>query len=73
MKRNFPSDTQQRFRSSLRHYHRTHAQAQRSWDDWVDGSSTKSRVSKNWLKILGIGVAVVGLLAIFAGLFIELA
>ncbi len=74
MKRNLPSDLPDRFSGSLRHYHRSGAQTQRSWDDWVDGDLAKTRRSKkNWPKILGIILGVLGLGAIIAGLLVELA
>ena len=71
MKRPSPPDEQDRFRGTLRHYHRTKSQPNRTWDEWVDGKSAKSR-SKNWVKILAILGAVLTLGGILAGLFIEL-
>lgn len=72
MKRTLPSEGQDRFNGNLRHYHRTGAQAQRSWDEWVDGDQAKAGRSRNWLKIIGIVGAVVGLGGIITGLLIEL-
>jgi hypothetical protein len=72
MKRTFPSDTQHRFRGNLRHYHRTNAQAQRSWEDWVNGSPSEAKNSRNWLKIVGIALSGIVLTAILVGLFVEL-
>lgn len=72
MKRNFSSEPPDRFSGSLRHYHRTGSQTQRSWDDWVDGDLAKARRVRHWPKILGIVVGVLGLGGIVAGLLVEL-
>ncbi len=72
MKRSLPPDENARFNGSLRHYHRAGAQTQRSWDDWVEGTTAKTRKSGKWLKILGITVAVLALAAIMIGLIVEL-
>jgi hypothetical protein len=62
-----------RFEGNLRHYHRAGNQTQRSWDDWVDGPSAKVRPkSKNWLRIIGITIGVLGILVIAIALIIEL-
>lgn len=72
MKPPHPPVEQNRFSGNLRHYHRSGAQTQRSWDDWVDGVSAKRRGSKNWVKIAGISLAVLALGGILVGLAIEL-
>jgi hypothetical protein len=72
MKRVLPPDEHARFSGSLRHYHRTGSQTQRSWDDWVDGTTAKTRKSRHRLKIFGVTVAVLALAAIIVGLIIEL-
>jgi hypothetical protein len=72
MKRNDSSEQLDRFSGSLRHYHRAGSQTQRSWDEWVDGDLAKTRRSKNWPKILGIVIGVLGLGGIIAGLLVEL-
>jgi hypothetical protein len=72
MKRNFPSEQPDRFSGSLRHYHRSGSQTQRSWDDWVDGDLAKKRRSRNWLKLIGITLGVLALAGIIAGLLVEL-
>ena len=72
MKRTHPPEEQARFSGNLRHYHRSGAQAQRSWDDWVDGTSAKARGWKNWPKIFGITIGGVALSGIIIGLLIEL-
>jgi hypothetical protein len=71
LKRPNPVDEQARFKGQLRHYHRSGSTTKRTWDEWVDGKSAQSR-SKNWLKILLISIAVLGLVGIIAGLIIEL-
>jgi hypothetical protein len=73
MKRNLHSEQPDRFSGSLRHYHRSGSQTQRSWDEWVDGDlAKKKRRSRNWLKITGITLAVLALVGIIAGLMVEL-
>lgn len=72
MKRNSPTELPDRFSGSLRHYHRSGSQTQRTWDDWVDGDLAKTRRARNWPKILGIVVGMLGLSAIVAGLLVEL-
>lgn len=72
MKRTHPPDVHARFAGNLRHYHRSGANTQRSWDDWVDGVPTKSSGSKNWPKIIGIVVGIFALCGIIIGLIIEL-
>ena len=71
MKHPSQRDENSRFHGNLRHYHRSNSQKQRTWDEWVDGRPIKSR-SINWLKIGGIAVGVVALIAVIAGLIIEL-
>lgn len=72
MKSSHPPEVQAKFSGSLRHYHRSGAKTQRSWDDWVEGTSGKAKSTKNWLKISGIVVGVLALTGIIAGLVIEL-
>lgn len=72
MKRNLPSEQPDRFNGSLRHYHRSGSQMQRSWDDWVDGDLAKTRRSRNWLKFFGIMLGLLALSGIIAGLLVEL-
>lgn len=45
MKHYHPPGEQPRFHSNLRHYHRSGAQEQRSWEDWVGASAGKSSPS----------------------------
>lgn len=72
MNRTLPPDENAKFSGNLRHYHRTGAQTQKSWDDWVDGAAVTTRKSRNWLKIAGIVIAALALSGIVAGLIIEL-
>ncbi len=72
MKPSHPPEVQAKFSGNLRHYHRSGAKTQRSWEEWVEGTSGKPKSSKNWLKIAGIAVGVVALTGIIAGLVIEL-
>ena len=72
MNRSLPPDENAKFSGNLRHYHRTGAQTQRSWDDWVDGTTVKTCQPRNWLKIVGIVGAALALSGIITGLIIEL-
>ena len=72
MKRSHPPEVQTKFSGNLRHYHRSGANSQRSWEDWVEGTAARPKGSKNWLKITGIIVGVLVLSSIVAGLVIEL-
>ena len=72
MKRAYPKDERTRFSGGVRHYHRTGARAQRSWDEWVDGAGKKRGGFLRLLKILGGIIAILALGAIIAGLIIEL-
>ncbi len=72
MKRSSHTDEPARFSGSLRHYHRTGGQQKRSWDDWVDGVAAVEHRSKNWPKIVGIGIGILALGGIIAGLIVEL-
>lgn len=57
----------------MRHYHRAGSPDNRTWDEWIDGSSAGSRAPRRQgLKIAGIIVAVLTLVAIIVGLIIEL-
>ena len=72
MKRTHPPEENAKFSGNLRHYHRTGAQTPRSWDDWVEGTTTKTIGSKSWLKIFGVIGGALALTAIIIGLIIEL-
>lgn len=66
-------DDDYRFSGKLRHYHRTNTQPVRSWDDWVDGAKSKpEKTSGSWVRGILIASAVVALMAVLVGLFIEL-
>ena len=71
MKHPSQRDETARFQGSLRHYHRSNTQTQRTWDEWVDGKAVKQG-STNWLKVVGITVAILALGGVIAGLVIEL-
>ena len=71
MKHPSERDDSTRFSGTLRHYHRSNSQPQRTWDEWVDGKSAKSG-STNWLKISVITLALLALAGVIAGLIIEL-
>jgi hypothetical protein len=60
-----------RFRGAVRHYHRSGARPNRTWDEWIDGEE-KSRKNRKWLKISVVTIALLGLAGIIAALFIEM-
>jgi hypothetical protein len=72
MRRSHPKDEQNRFSGGVRHYHRTGAPVQRSWDEWVDGGGKKRGGWLRFFKILGIILAILALGGIIVGLIIEL-
>ena len=72
MKRTLPPDENAKFSGNLRHYHRKGSQTQRTWDDWVEGTTAKSSNSRKWLKIAGIVAGALALSGIITGLIIEL-
>lgn len=72
MKSSHPPDKPSEFSGSLRHYHRSGAQRQGTWDEWVGGPSSKVRRSRNWLEIIGIIAGVLALAGIITGLVIVL-
>lgn len=55
----------------MRHYHRSGARPNRTWEEWIDGEAKPSGNGK-WLKITLVVVAVLGLAGIVAALFIEM-
>ncbi len=72
MKHQPPRNEIDRFKGSLRHYHRTAQQEKRTWDEWIDGKPAGSGTSFNWLKIGIIVLALVALVGVIVGLVIEL-
>lgn len=72
MKHRIQRDESARFQGSLRHYHRSVSQTNRTWDEWVDGKSTGRKPAVYWLKLGAAIAAVMVLAAVVAGLFIEL-
>ena len=72
MKSQFPLESPDRFSGRMRHYHRAGGQKQRTWDEWVSGSSKAPVVLIPWTKII---LTIAGLLVlggIAAGLILEL-
>lgn len=72
MKRTLPSEGHAKFNGNLRYYHRSKPPTQRTWDEWVEGPSSKVRRPRDWLKIIGIIAGVLALAGIITGLIIEL-
>ena len=64
-------DEASRFKSSVRHYHRSGSRPNRTWDEWIDGEA-KPRNSAKWLKISLVVIAALGLVGIVGALFIEM-
>lgn len=71
MKHPAPRNDQTRFSTSLRHYHRAGSPTGRTWEEWVEGKTTVKSAT-NWVKIILITAALIGLIGILAGLFIEM-
>ena len=72
MKRSLNQDEKTPFNGPLRHYHRSGSQTHRTWDEWVDGKSSPSWISRNVWNVLGATLAVLILGGIITGLIIEL-
>jgi hypothetical protein len=70
MKRPSLSDGNERFAGSLRHYHRSGASSQRSWDEWIDGDQAKIRGSKSGWKVLATVVGALALAAVIIALLV---
>lgn len=62
-----------RFRAQIRHYHRSGAKPESSWDEWVEGRAPAGRAKRRWWKVAAVVLAVVALAAIAVGLAVELA
>ena len=61
-----------RFQGGVRHYHRYGNSGGKSWDEWVDGKQGVRYPRRNVLRIVGVVLAVGGLLAVIIGLIVEL-
>jgi glucose uptake protein GlcU len=72
MKPRIPTNGEDRFSGSVRHYHRSGAKPQRSWDEWVDGDLARTGRARNWPKAIGIILGVLALVGIIVGLMVEL-
>ena len=66
MKRLAPSESGPRFQAQIRHYHRTSAQKDGSWDRWVDGEESRAKFDR--VKALKRVLIVVTVLALLGGL-----
>lgn len=73
MKRNQELDKETRFSGHLRHYHRSGARPQRTWEEWIDGADAKKPNAGKWIKILIVVLSVGALAAIVGGLVVTLA
>jgi len=71
MKRLSPSSHAPRYKGGIRHFHRPKARRS-SWEQWIDGEARDARPGRRWVKILGIGTALVVLGGIIAGLILAL-
>ena len=72
MNRSEPPSTSSRFQAQVRHYHRSGSKPESSWEQWIDGTDTRSKQSRRWgrIALAVLGVLVLG--GIIAGLVIEL-
>lgn len=61
-----------RFRGSVRHYHRAIHSSQANWDQWINGTTTAIKRSRNWAKILLLSIGSLALLGVVIGLVIEM-
>lgn len=66
MKRLPSSDSGPRFQAQIRHYHRSSAPKEGSWNDWVDGGNASP--NRNWIGLLTKGLIVVAILAALGAL-----
>lgn len=64
-------DESSRFRGGLKHYHRTGAQPQSSWDQWIDGEGAP-RSKVKWGRIIGLAISLLALIGIGLALYIEM-
>lgn len=71
--KHYPPEGPSKFTGSMRHYHRSGKDSQRTWDDWVAGGAAKRRDSGKWLKISGLILGALIVVAIMAGIIIEIA
>jgi hypothetical protein len=65
-------DENSRFRGSVRHYHRAAHSNQTNWDQWINGTTTTAKRSRNWTKILLLSIGSLALLGVVIGLVIEM-
>ena len=61
-----------RFQGGVRHYHRHGTQSSSSWDEWVDGKPRGKQSGRKVAKVIGVILAIGGLLAVVVGLVVEL-
>jgi hypothetical protein len=61
-----------RFRAQVRHYHRSGAKPESSWDEWTEGKTTSGKRRRPWGLILLLILGVALLVAILTGLVIEM-
>ncbi|MGD7654548.1 MAG: hypothetical protein ACQCXQ_15120 [Verrucomicrobiales bacterium] len=62
-----------RFKTHIRHYHRSVGQPQRTWDEWVDQkSANQQKTTIKWPRIIAYVLALAILASIIIGLIIEL-
>ncbi|BCU76251.1 hypothetical protein [Luteolibacter sp. LG18] len=66
MKRSDSPNEGVRFRAQVRHYHRSNARQEVSWNEWV-GHDGNGKVGKLWAKIVILGAVMVAVVAIILG------
>lgn len=72
MKHPLQRNESSRFQGSLRHYHRSVSQNNRTWEEWIDGRVVRRKPPTYWLKVVVSVVASLILVAVVIGLYIEL-
>ncbi|MBC8128222.1 MAG: hypothetical protein H8M99_13860 [Gloeobacteraceae cyanobacterium ES-bin-144] len=66
-----PERSETKFKGTLKHYHRSGSQTNRTWDDWVFGTGQK-KARRNWFRIILISLALLALGGIIAAMIIVL-
>jgi len=72
MKPPIQRDEASRFQGSLRHYHRSVSQHNRTWEEWIDGRAATRKPPTYWLKLTVTILATIILVAVIIGLYVEL-
>ena len=71
MQRRTETPESSRFRGGLRQHHRTGSKTPSTWEQWI-AEDRAAFPTRHWLRILGTILGILALIAIGAGLYIEL-